>query len=79
MDGQRKQPIRDSPYGRIGVVTDNQGLAVATLPELTMWIRTGDAATRPRSIANEPTPASRLPQFCRPETVAWSTPTCRNR
>ena len=28
---------------------------------------------------NGPTPASRLPQFCRPETVAWSTPTCRNR
>ena len=45
-------------------------VAVATLSELTMWIRTGEAAARPRSIANGPTPASRLPQFCRSETVA---------
>ena len=39
----------------------------------------GNLLTRPRSIANGPTPASRLPQFCRSETMGASTPTCRNR
>ncbi len=58
-------------------------VAVAMPPVLTMRIRTlvrsGSARTSPRSIANGPTPASRLPQFCRSVTKASSTPTCRKR
>ena len=36
-------------------------------------------ATRPRSMANGPTPASRLPQFCASVTTARSGTSCRNR
>ena len=36
-------------------------------------------ASRPRSIANGPTPASRLPQFWRSVTTAGRRPSCRNR
>ena len=58
-------------------------VAVAMLSELTIRIRTrlrsASAWTRPRSTANGPTPASRLPQFWLSDTSALSTDTCRNR
>jgi hypothetical protein len=57
--------------------------ATARLPELTIRMRTDTgspaARTSPRSRANGPTPASRLPQFCRSLTVASPTPSWRNR
>jgi hypothetical protein len=58
-------------------------VAVTTLPEFSILMRMvvvwPPASIRPRSTANGPTPASRLPQFCWSVTVACSTPNCRNR
>ena len=49
-------------------------VAVATCPVLRMKIRTSvlspRASTRPRSMANPPTPARMLPQFCASVTIA---------
>ena len=58
-------------------------VAMATWPVFSMKIATRVsspvASTIPRSIANGPTPARMLPQFCASVTIAWSTKTCRNR
>ena len=55
----------------------------ATAPVLTIRIRTGvtapPAATRPRSMANGPTPARMLPHGCSALTRGASTCTCRKR